>query len=28
LEYWIRAEDLSALNASVVGSIELIAEFH
>ena len=28
LEYWIPAEDLDALNASIVGKIELIAEFH
>jgi hypothetical protein len=28
LEYWIPAEDLDALNASIVGTIELIAEFH
>jgi len=28
LEYWIPAEDLAALNASIVGKIELIAEFH
>ncbi len=27
-EYWIPAEDLGALNASIVGTIELIAEFH
>ena len=27
LEYWIPAEDLAALNASIVGKIELIAEF-
>jgi hypothetical protein len=27
LEYWIPAEDLEALNASIVGKIELIAEF-
>ena len=27
LEYWIPAEDLDALNASIVGKIELIAEF-
>ena len=28
LEYWIPAEDLSALNANIVGTIELVAEFH
>lgn len=28
LEYWIPAEDLGALNASIVGKIELVAEFH
>lgn len=28
LEYWIPAGDLDALNASIVGKIELIAEFH
>ena len=28
LEYWIPAEDLAALNASIVGGIELVAEFH
>ena len=28
LEYWIPAEDLTELNASIVGVIELIAEFH
>lgn len=28
LEYWIPAGDLGALNASIVGKIELIAEFH
>lgn len=28
LEYWIPAADLDALNASIVGRIELIAEFH
>ena len=27
LEYWIPAEDLDALNASLVGKIEVIAEF-
>jgi len=27
LEYWIPAGDLCALNASIVGKIELIAEF-
>jgi hypothetical protein len=28
LEYWIPAEDLAALNASIVGTIEVTAEFH
>jgi hypothetical protein len=28
LEYWIPAEDLPALNASIVGLIEVIAEYH
>jgi hypothetical protein len=28
LEYWIPSEDLAALNASIVGTIELVAEFH
>jgi hypothetical protein len=28
LEYWIPAEDLAALNASIVGRIELVAEYH
>jgi|KBSMisStandDraft_5_1062788.scaffolds.fasta_scaffold238754_2 hypothetical protein len=28
LEYWIPAGDLGALNASIVGKIELITEFH
>jgi len=28
LEYWIPAEDLDALNASIVGTIKVIAEFH
>jgi hypothetical protein len=28
LEYWIPAEDFDALNASIVGTIELTAEFH
>jgi hypothetical protein len=28
LEYWIPAEDLSKLNANIVGPIELVAEFH
>ena len=27
-EYWIPAEDLPAFNASLVGRIEVIAEFH
>ena len=28
LEYWIPAEDLPALNASIIGTIEVIAEYH
>jgi hypothetical protein len=28
LEYWIPAADLPALNASIVGQIELVAEYH
>lgn len=28
LEYWIPAEDLPGLNASIVGQIELVAEYH
>jgi hypothetical protein len=28
LEYWIPAEDLTALNASIVGLIEVTAEYH
>lgn len=28
LEYWIPAETLDVLNASIVSTIELIAEFH
>jgi hypothetical protein len=28
LEYWIPAEDLPALNVSIVGTIEVIAEYH
>jgi hypothetical protein len=28
LEYWIPAEDLPALSASIVGEIELVAEYH
>lgn len=28
LEYWIPAEDLTALNASIVGTIEVVAEYH
>jgi hypothetical protein len=28
LEYWIPAEDLPAFNAALVGSIEVVAEFH
>jgi hypothetical protein len=28
LEYWIPAEDLDALNASLIGTIEVTAEFH
>jgi hypothetical protein len=27
-EYWIPAEELPAFNAAIVGSIEVIAEFH
>jgi hypothetical protein len=27
-EYWIPAEELDAFNASIVGPIEVIAEFH
>jgi hypothetical protein len=27
-EYWIPAEDLAAFNENIVGSIEIIAEFH
>jgi hypothetical protein len=27
LEYWIPAEDLDELNANIVGSIEVVAEF-
>ena len=27
LEYWIPAEDLSAFNSNIIGSIEVIAEF-
>jgi len=28
LEYWIPAEDLAALNANLVGTIEFVAQFH
>jgi hypothetical protein len=28
IEYWIPAEDLANLNASIVGRIEVVAEFH
>ena len=28
LEYWIPADDLPALNASIVGTIEVTAEYH
>jgi hypothetical protein len=28
LEYWIPAEDLPALNAKIVGTIEVTAEYH
>jgi len=28
LEYWIPAADLPALNANIVGQIELVAKFH
>jgi hypothetical protein len=28
LEYWIPAEDLPALNASIVGTISVITEYH
>jgi hypothetical protein len=28
LEYWIPAEDLPALNANIVGEIELVADYH
>jgi len=28
LEYWIPAEDLPELNASIVGTIEVVAEYH
>jgi hypothetical protein len=28
LEYWIPAEDLAALNANIVGRIEVVAEYH
>jgi len=27
LEYWIPAEDLTELNASIVGTIEVVAEY-
>jgi hypothetical protein len=28
LEYWIPAEDLAELNSSIVGIIEVVAEYH
>jgi hypothetical protein len=28
LEYWIPAEDLPALNASILGQIKLVAQYH
>jgi hypothetical protein len=28
LEYWIPAEDLPALNANIVGRIEMVSEYH
>ena len=28
LEYWIPAEDLAALNASIVGTIEVVSAYH
>jgi hypothetical protein len=28
IEYWIPAEDLDALNANIVGHIEVVAEYH
>ena len=28
LEYWIPAEDLDAFNDAIVGTIEVVAEFH
>jgi hypothetical protein len=28
LEYWIPADDLPALNASIIGTIEVTAEYH
>jgi hypothetical protein len=28
LEYWIPAEDLPLLNASIIGQIEVVAEYH
>jgi hypothetical protein len=28
LEYWIPAKELPALNASIVGQIELVARYH
>jgi hypothetical protein len=28
LEYWIPAEDLTVLNANIVGTIEVVAEYH
>jgi hypothetical protein len=27
-EYWIPASDLAAMNASIVGEIEIVSEFH
>jgi hypothetical protein len=27
-EYWIPAEELNEFNASIVGTIEVVAEFH
>jgi hypothetical protein len=27
-EYWIPAGDLAAMNASIVGEIEIVSEFH
>jgi hypothetical protein len=28
IEYWIPAEDLADLNASILGHIEVVAEYH